>query len=342
MDTLLSNMEFQQTVPEQFVLPPENRVAGEINTSVSLPVIDLRGGPHCHVPDRDKLIREVLRAGKEFGFFQVINHGVSEQLMKDIMGLTEEFFNMPKEDKAAFYSEDSSKTNRLFSSTIYGKDGPRYWRDCLKLACYPVPETINEWPNKPTKFRDILAKFIVEAREVSMMLLSLICEGLGLKEGYFEGDVSSGQVLINANYYPPCPKPDLTLGLPPHCDRNLITLLLQGDVSGLQIMHQGRWVGAAPIPNAFVVNFGHQLEIITNGILKSVEHRAVTNSGAARMSMAVFIMPTMESFISPAKELTNEENPPLYKSFLFKDFLRIYTDLSAKRVDVMEAFKINV
>lgn len=82
-------------------------------------------------------------------------------------------------------------------------------------------------------------------------------------------------------------------------------------------------------------------QIITNGVLKSVEHRAITNSGAARMSMAVFIMPSMESFISPAKELVNEENPPLYKSFVFKDFLKIYTDLSAKRLDVMEAFKIN-
>lgn len=73
--------------------------------------------------------------------------------MADMMGVTEEFFNMPKEDKAVYYSEDTSKTNRLFSSTIYGKDGPRYWRDCLRLACYPVSETINEWPDKPTKLR---------------------------------------------------------------------------------------------------------------------------------------------------------------------------------------------
>jgi 2'-deoxymugineic-acid 2'-dioxygenase / mugineic-acid 3-dioxygenase len=73
--------------------------------------------------------------------------------MADMMSLTEDFFNMPKEDKAAYYSEDTSKTNRLFSSTVYGKDGPRYWRDCLKLACYPISETINEWPDKPTKLR---------------------------------------------------------------------------------------------------------------------------------------------------------------------------------------------
>ena len=71
MDNLLSNGVFHQTVPKQFVLPPEKRLPGEISSTVSLPVIDLRGGPHCHAEDRDQLIGEVLRAGKEFGFFQV-------------------------------------------------------------------------------------------------------------------------------------------------------------------------------------------------------------------------------------------------------------------------------
>ncbi|KAJ3693899.1 hypothetical protein LUZ60_009379 [Juncus effusus] len=340
MENLLSNSAFHRTVPERFILPPENRVGTELCPAVTLPVIDLRGGRSFHVEGRDQLVGEILRAGQQFGFFQVINHGVSEQIMKDMMEVTEEFFTMPMENKREYYSDDSTKTNRLFSSTIYGKDGPRYWRDCLKLACYPVDETINDWPQKPTKLREVLAKFIVEVREVSTMLLNLICEGLGLKEGYFDGDLSGGQVLINSNYYPSCPNPDLTLGLPPHCDRNLITLLLQGGVSGLQIKHQGNWIGVEPVPNAFVINFGHQLEIITNGVLKSVEHRAVTNSGATRTSIAVFIMPKMESYIAPAEELVNEKNPPNYKSFVFRDFLSIYTDLSAKREDVMEAFKI--
>ncbi|XP_078165768.1 2'-deoxymugineic-acid 2'-dioxygenase-like [Carex rostrata] len=342
MDNLLSNDKFHQTVPKQFILPPEMRVPREVNCTMSLPVINLRGGSHFHVEDRDQIIEEILHAGKEFGFFQVINYGVSEQLMRDMIRVIEEFFNMSKEDKAAYYSEDTSKTNRLFSSSYLAqKDGPRYWRDCLRLASYHVPETTNDWPDKPAKLREVLAKFIVEAREVSMTLLSLISEGLGLKEGYFEGDLTSGQVIINANYYPPCPAPDLTLGLLPHCDFSLITLLLQGAVSGLEIMHQGKWVRVDPVQNALVINFGHQLEIITNGLLKSVEHRGVTNSGAARTSLAMFIMPAKECFISPAKEIVNEENLPLYKSFVFKEFLRIYGELSAKRVDVMEAFKIN-
>jgi hypothetical protein len=61
-----------------------------------------------------------------------------------------------------------------------------------------------------------------------MELLRLLCEGVGLCPDYFEGDLSAGDVVVNVNHYPPCPDPARTLGLPPHCDRNLITLLLRG------------------------------------------------------------------------------------------------------------------
>nr|CAD1820977.1 unnamed protein product [Ananas comosus var. bracteatus] len=320
-------------------IPPEKRPGKEASSSVALPVIDLRGG-ELHGDGHGEIVEQIVEAGKEFGFFQVINHGVADQVLDEMMAVAEEFFKIPIEDKAAYYSEDTSKNNRLFASTMYGKDGTYYWRDCLKLACYPVEETIHEWPEKPSNLKEVLAKFIVEARGVAMKLLKLICEGLGLKEDYFDGDLTGGQVLINVNYYAPCPDPSLTLGLPPHCDRNVITLLLPGTVSGLQIMHKGSWIGVESIRSALVVNFGHQLEIITNGLLKSVEHRAVTNSVASRTSIATFIMPAMDSRIEPAQSLIDERNPPLYKSFLFKDFLKIYNDASAKRESVLEAFMI--
>lgn len=108
----------------------------------------------------------------------------------------------------------------------------------------------------------MLAKYIVEVRELADKLLRLIAEGLGLEQGYFSGDFSGGQTEMNVNYYPPCPDPSLTLGLLPHCDRHLITLLVQGTAArGLQAKYEGKWIPVEPIRNAFVVNFGHQLEV---------------------------------------------------------------------------------
>ncbi|XP_037444911.1 2'-deoxymugineic-acid 2'-dioxygenase-like [Triticum dicoccoides] len=312
MENMLSSAPLPSSLPDRFILLPDQRPPAS-SVAVSLPVIDLSRG-------RDEVRRAVLDAGRELGFFQVINHGVSEQTMREMEEVCEEFFRLPAADKTALYSEDRFKRNRLFSGTIYGD---RYWRDCLRLACaFPVGDTKNDWPDKPQSLREVIEKFIMPTRGVAMELLRLLSEGMGLRPDYFEGDLSGGDVVIHVNHYPPCPDPSLTLSLPPHCDRNLITLLLPGTVNGLQVVYKGEWINVDPVPNSFIVNFGRQLEIITNGMLKSIEHRAVANSALARTSVAAFIMPAADSLIGPAEEFVSKDNPPRYRPAIFGEFIR--------------------
>lgn len=68
--------------------------------------------------------------------------------------------------------------------------------------------------------------------------------------------------IIRNNYYPICPRPDLVLGLSPHSDSNSITILLQDEVTGLQIRHHGGWVPITPMPNALLVNIGDCIEVL--------------------------------------------------------------------------------
>lgn len=145
---------------------------------------------------------------------------------------------------------------------------------------------------------------------------------------------------MNVNYYPPCPDPSVTLGLLPHCDRHLLTVLSQGDVAGLQARYRGRWLLVRPVPGAFIINFGHQMEIVTNGVLASVEHRALTNSAVARMSVATLIMPKMDCLIGPAPEMVSEANPPKFREFVFREFMAAYDTAAANREDVLEYFRI--
>jgi 2'-deoxymugineic-acid 2'-dioxygenase/mugineic-acid 3-dioxygenase len=173
-------------------------------------------------------------------------------------------------------------------------------------------------------FREVVENFTLLARGLAMELLRLLCEGLGLPLNYFEGDLSGGYVTLDINQYPPCPNPSVTLGLPPHCDRDLIALLLPARVPGLEVAYKGDWIKVKPVPRAFVVNFGQQLEVVTNGVLKSVEHRVMTNSALARTSVAMFIAPTEDCVIGPAEEFLGEENPPCYRTLRFRDFKRIY------------------
>jgi 2'-deoxymugineic-acid 2'-dioxygenase / mugineic-acid 3-dioxygenase len=78
------------------------------------------------------------------------------------------------------------------------------------------------------------------------------------------------------------------------------------------------------VRNTFVVNFGQQLEVVTNGLLKSIEHRAVINAAVARTAVATFSMPAQECVIGPAEEFIGKDNPPCYRTVMFADFMRIY------------------
>lgn len=92
--------------------------------------------------------------------------------------------------------------------------------------------------------------------------LGILEDNQEVKDNNILKELEDGSQLIAANFYPPCPQPDLTLGMPPHSDYGFLTLLLQDDVEGLQIQFQDQWFTVQPINNAFVVNIGDHLEVI--------------------------------------------------------------------------------
>ncbi|XP_058077926.1 protein DMR6-LIKE OXYGENASE 2-like [Magnolia sinica] len=334
MEKLVSSRVNKQSVPESYVFPPEKRPGDvAVRTCNSIPVIDLGGS------DQAEVIEQILRACEEYGFFQLVNHGVPEKSINDMMGVAMEFFEMPVEERAKLYSEDPSQVVRVKASIRYDNEDVHYWRENLRHPSHPVEKFINLWPEKPSRYRDVAATYSVEVRGVALRILELICEGLGLERDYFGDELSSTQVL-SINHYPKCPDPSLTWGLQQHCDPNIITLLLQGEVSGLQVFKDGEWMGVEALPNAYVVNLGQQMQIISNGRLKSVKHRVATNSTAARTTVVAFIYPDKDSIIAPAPTLVDVKSSPLYRAFRFQEFVNTYTDISDDKETTLKHFKL--
>ncbi|KAK9945093.1 hypothetical protein M0R45_010624 [Rubus argutus] len=330
-----------QPLPETYIFPLDAR-PGKLSTApsisnYSIPVIDLGSQGH----DRDQIIQQILEASQEFGFFQVINHGIPEVLLNDAMDVFKEFFELPPEDKeASIYSDDPNKVCKLLTSSVnYDREAVHLWRDVLKHPCHPLEKFMPLWPKQPIKYRENVGKCSTQVRKVALNILELISEGLRLGSEYFNDELSQETQLV-VNYYPPCPDPSLTLGITKHCDPQLITILLQGDVSGLQVFKDGEWIDVEPLPHGLVVNIGYQLQIISNGKLKCAEHRAVTNSSNARMSAAFFITPSPDCYIEPAATLINASNPQVYKRFQYKEFSANYFMKQGNTEVVLEAFKL--
>ncbi|KAK9945095.1 hypothetical protein M0R45_010626 [Rubus argutus] len=342
MEKLVSNWYgIVQPLPENYIFPPDAR-PGKLSTAPSIPncnipVIDLGSQGH----DRDQIIQKILEASQEFGFFQVINHGIPDASLNDAMAVFKEFFELPLEDKeASIHSDDPNIVCKLYTSGVnYDWEPVHLWRDILRHPCHPLEKFMPLWPKQPIKYREHVGKCSTQVRKLALSILELISEGLGIGSQYFNDGVTQ-QTLLYVNYYPPCPDPSLTLGISKHCDPQLITILLQGDVSGLQVFKDGEWIGVEPLSHGLVVNIGHQLQIISNGKLKCAEHRAVTNSSNARMSAAFFITPSPDCYIEPAAALINASNPQLYKGFQYKEFSAHFYMNQGNTEVALEPFKL--
>ncbi|GMN41463.1 hypothetical protein TIFTF001_010679 [Ficus carica] len=122
------------------------------------------------------------------------------------------------------------------------------------------------------------------------------------------------------NYYPPCSRPDLVLGVSPHSEGGSLTVLLQdNDITGLQIKYKGSWIPVKPIPNALVVNMGDLAW--SNVLYRSIEHRAVMNAKRTRMSIATFLFADDEAEIGPVESMTCDRRR-IYRKVKHLDYIR--------------------
>lgn len=91
-------------------------------------------------------------------------------------------------------------------------------------------------------------------------LFTLLSEALGLESSRLtDMDCAEGLTFVG-HYYPACPQPELTLGTTKHSDDGFITVLLQDQIGGLQILIDNQWIDVPPIPGALVVNIGDLLQ----------------------------------------------------------------------------------
>ncbi|XP_078148220.1 2-oxoglutarate (2OG) and Fe(II)-dependent oxygenase superfamily protein [Carex rostrata] len=329
-------------VPGRYILPASERPhivsCGDTTSThnLKLPIIDLS---LLHTPKRAMVLEALSLACKEFGFFQVVNHGIPNEVVQEMVEVSKRFFGMSYEERAKYMSSDLQSPVRYGTSFNQIRDRVFCWRDFLKLNCQPLDSVLPFWPSSPADLREKTIAYANGTKTLFMELMSAILESLGVDKKFLS-EFDDGSHLMVVNCYPPCPEPNLTLGMPPHSDYGFLTLLLQDEVEGLQVQYKDEWVTIEPVPGAFVVNVGDHLEIFSNGIYKSILHRVLVNSLQNRISIASLHSMPVEKVIGPATELVSESTPKQFMDTDFAAFLEYISSTEFKKKNFLESRKL--
>ncbi|MCD7457634.1 hypothetical protein HAX54_035637 [Datura stramonium] len=146
-------------IPEIFFTPAvtENEFSTEnldscsdvVHVNIQIPIIDLEGinGDDFRGRRRRRIVvEEVGEACKKWGFFQVVNHGVPQHVMDEMISGVKSFHEQPNEIKMGFYSRDNLKKVKFNSNFDLYQSKAANWRDTLACVMAPNPPTNDELP----------------------------------------------------------------------------------------------------------------------------------------------------------------------------------------------------
>ncbi|XP_027341601.1 protein SRG1-like [Abrus precatorius] len=319
-------------VPQRYIQPQHENVvviSEEANRRLEIPVIDMQS-LLSRESDSSELTKLHL-ACKDWGFFQLINHGVSSSLVEKVKLEIEDFFNLPMSEKRKLW-QSPQHMEGFGQAFVVNEDQKLDWGDMFYMTTFPKQLRMpNLFPHLPLPFRDTIELYSQELKNLAMVIIAHLEKALKMEEMEIMNLFEDMRQSMRMNYYPPCPQPEKVIGLAPHSDGVGLTILLQvNEVEGLQIKKDGMWVPIKPLPNAFIVNVGEILEIITNGIYQSVEHRATVNSEKERLSIATFCNPNQEVEVGPGASLITEQTAAQYKRIRMEEYFK---GLFARKLD---------
>ncbi|XAR65710.1 Aminocyclopropanecarboxylate oxidase [Bertholletia excelsa] len=276
--------------------------------------------------ERGATMERIKDACENWGFFELMNHGIPHELMDSVERMTKEHYKKCMEQR--FKEMVASRGLEAVQSEINDLD----WESTFFLRHLPVSD-MSDIPDLEEDYRKAMKEFAGKIEKLAEELLDLLCENLGLEKGYLKKAFygSKGPTFgTKVSNYPPCPRPELIKGLRAHTDAGGIILLFQDDkVSGLQLLKDGKWIDVPPMKYSIVINIGDQLEVITNGKYKSVMHRVIAQTDGNRMSIASFYNPGSDAIIYPAPALLEKEDQQqqVYPKFVFEDYMKLYAGL---------------
>ncbi|XP_056166580.1 2-oxoglutarate-Fe(II) type oxidoreductase hxnY-like isoform X4 [Syzygium oleosum] len=308
-------------------------VAAGVPTS-TLNRIDLSSSD---IPGSVSLLKQ---ACLDSGFFYVINHGISQDLMEEVFVQSRRFFGLPLSEKMKLLRNEKHRGYTPMFDQIL--DPANQIDGDYKEGYYIGVELPEDDPGarKPhfgpnlwlsedilPRWRQAMEKFGSQALKVAKVAARIIALALDLEADFFDKPEILGEPIATLrllHYEGLVSDPSKGIyGAGAHSDFNFITLLATDDVPGLQICKKKdakspMWEFVQPMRG-------------------STLHRVIGN-GQERYSIAYFLKPNHDCLIECLPTCMSEENPPKFppvqcQTYLSQRFKDTHADLNVYRTE---------
>uniref|UniRef100_A0A0A9DI54 Non-haem dioxygenase N-terminal domain-containing protein n=1 Tax=Arundo donax TaxID=35708 RepID=A0A0A9DI54_ARUDO len=205
-DAAVSVFADSAQIPEKYIRTEEvldGVIVGE-DEIYELPVVDM-----ARLLDPKSSALEIAKLGsacRNWGFFQLTNHGVDKAVVQHMKDNTVQFFSLPLESKktVAVRRNGFEGFGHHYSRASDKLD----WAESVILITQPVQDRNMElWPTNPPTFRNALENYSVDMTNLVMQLLSFMATDLGVQQEALQGAFSGKRQSMAIHYYPPCRHP---------------------------------------------------------------------------------------------------------------------------------------
>ena len=291
----------------------------------TIPVIDIE------TLDREDTRDLLDSACRDWGFFQVTNHGLESDVIARLHAAMRRFFHQPSPVKKRVARSAENPWG------FYDRELTKNTRDWKEIYDYGPGDGFGlkpQWPENMAGFRAAVEDYYRACEGLACRLLSVISVNLGMEPDYLARDFRPAHSsFLRLNFYPVCSKParpagtvvatDGHLGINHHTDAGALTLLLQDHQPGLEVYRHGDWHLVEPRRDALVVNIGDIVQVWSNDRYRASLHRVVVNPAGERFSAPFFFNPHYGADYAPLPSTVSASNPARYRSINWGEFRRL-------------------
>ncbi|KAK6286924.1 hypothetical protein POUND7_013103 [Theobroma cacao] len=163
----------------------------------TFPVINLA---KLNGEERAATMEKIKDACENWGFFELLNHGIPHDFLDSVERLTKEHYKKSMEQR--FQELVASKALEGLQAEVTDMD----WESTFFLRHLPE-SNMAEIPDLADEYRKVMKEFALKLEKLAEELLDLLCENLGVEKGYLKkafygsrGPTFGTKVITNGKY----------------------------------------------------------------------------------------------------------------------------------------------